>query len=88
MAEFLIISRLSEDIPVLVVTSKKIMGRVRRVYDPKTEAEALGVSIEAYMKVFILGKIQDNHLIHLTAVYFILKIWKYKFRGIIFIFLH
>lgn len=33
------------------------MGRVRKVYDPKTEAEALGVSLEAYLKVFILGKI-------------------------------
>ena len=27
-----------------------------KVYDPKTEAEALGVSLEAYLKVLYLGK--------------------------------
>ena len=40
----------------------------KEVYDPKTEAEALGVSLEAYLKVFYFRKDLRTPLVHLTAV--------------------
>ena len=46
------------------------MGKNRRIYDPKSEAKELGVSLEAYLKVFILGKTSDIILKSFNCSYF------------------